>query len=190
MIHPPGDIGFARNADGIALILIAESAKQVIKLVIHLGNPGSVESIGSKFGAEQQTGLDRAPFAPGGPEKGILAPRRPPRLPRDWQTRVTAHHWPPRRPPCWKHRPVPPINSVRRRNPDLSGWYPIALVTRTRSCFTAFSRTFAVAPCDSSRSSRLVINWTSFGALAKPVAGAPKTPGFLRRTEFIDRTSL
>ena len=40
MIHPPGDIGFARNADGIALILIAESAKQVIKLVIHLGNPG------------------------------------------------------------------------------------------------------------------------------------------------------
>ena len=40
MIHPPGDLGFARNADGIALILIAESAKQVIKLVIHLGNPG------------------------------------------------------------------------------------------------------------------------------------------------------
>ena len=40
LIHPPGDIGFARNADGIALILIAESAKQVIKLVIHLGNPG------------------------------------------------------------------------------------------------------------------------------------------------------
>ena len=40
LIHPPGDIGFARNADGIALILIAESTKQVIKLVIHLGNPG------------------------------------------------------------------------------------------------------------------------------------------------------
>ena len=34
----------------------------------------------------------------------------------------------------------------------------------TRSCFTAFSRAFAVAPCNSSRSSRLVINWTSFGA--------------------------
>ena len=42
LIHPPGDIGFARNADGIALILIAESAKQVIKLVIHLGNPGLI----------------------------------------------------------------------------------------------------------------------------------------------------
>ena len=40
MIHPPGDIGFARCDDGIALILIAESPKQVIKLVIHLGNPG------------------------------------------------------------------------------------------------------------------------------------------------------
>jgi hypothetical protein len=33
-------MGFARNADGIALILIAESPKQVIKSVIHLGNPG------------------------------------------------------------------------------------------------------------------------------------------------------
>ncbi len=30
----------ARRDDGIALILIAESPKQVIKLVIHLGNPG------------------------------------------------------------------------------------------------------------------------------------------------------
>ena len=86
----------------------------------------SVESIGSKFGAEQQTGLDRAPFAPGRPEKGILAPRRP-RLPRDWQTRLTAHHWPPRRPPCWKHRPPcpppaprsagPPRRKSRRPNP-------------------------------------------------------------------------
>ena len=45
MIHPPGDIGFARNADGIALILIAESAKQVIKLVIHLGNPGYISEV-------------------------------------------------------------------------------------------------------------------------------------------------
>ena len=86
----------------------------------------SVESIGSKFGAEQPTGLDRAPFAPGRPEKGILAPRRP-RLPRDWQTRVTAHHWPPRRPLCWKHRPPcpppaprsagPPRRKSRRPNP-------------------------------------------------------------------------
>ena len=84
---------------------------------------------------------------------------------------------------------VPPINSVRRRNPDLSGWCPIAFVTRTRSCVTAFSRTFAVAPCDSSRSSRLVINWTSFGAPAKPVAGAPRTPGFLCRLEFIGGTA-
>ena len=84
--------------------------------------------------------------------------------------------------------PVPPINSVRRRNPDLSGWCPIAFVTRTRSCFTAFSRTFAVAPCDSLRSPRLVINWASFGAPAKPVAGAPKTPGFLCRSEFIGGT--
>ena len=83
---------------------------------------------------------------------------------------------------------VPPINSVRRRNPDLSGWCPIAFVTRTRSCFTAFSRSFAIAPCDSSRSSRLVINWTSFGAPAKPVAGTLKIPGFLRRTEFIEGT--
>jgi hypothetical protein len=33
-------MGCARNADGIALILIAESTKQVIKLVIYLGNPG------------------------------------------------------------------------------------------------------------------------------------------------------
>ena len=142
--------------------------------------------------ASRPTGLDRAPFAPGRPEKGILAPRRP-RLPRDWQTRVTAHHWPPRRPPCWKHRPpcppVPPINSVRRRNPNLSGWCPIAFVTRTRSCFTAFSRTFAVAPCDSSRSSRLVINWTSFVQPAKPVAGTPKIPGFLRRMELIEGTA-
>ncbi|MEF2559358.1 hypothetical protein VQ044_24945, partial [Aurantimonas sp. C2-5-R2] len=30
----------ARRDDGIALILIAESPKQVIKLVIYLGNPG------------------------------------------------------------------------------------------------------------------------------------------------------
>ena len=62
-------------------------------------------------------------------------------------------------------------------------------MTRTRSCFTAFSRSFAIAPCDSSRSSRLVINWTSFGAPAKPVAGTLKIPGFLRRTEFIEGTT-
>ena len=53
-------------------------------------------------------------------------------------------------------RIVPPINSVRRRNPGLPGWCPIAFVIRTRPCFTAFSRTFAVAPCDSSRSPGLV----------------------------------
>jgi hypothetical protein len=39
-------MGFARNADGIALILIAESIKQVIKSVIHLGNPGSSRCAG------------------------------------------------------------------------------------------------------------------------------------------------
>ena len=43
LIHPPGDIGFARNADGIALILIAKSPKQVINLVIHLGNSGLIQ---------------------------------------------------------------------------------------------------------------------------------------------------
>ena len=43
----------------------------------------------------------------------------------------------------------------------------IALVVGTRSCFTAFSRTFAVAPCDSLRSPRLVINGTSFGATSQ-----------------------
>ena len=64
-------------------------------------------------------------------------------------------------------RSVTPINSVRRRNPDLSGWCPIAFVTRTRSCVTAFSRAFAVAPCDSLRSPRLVINGTSFGATSQ-----------------------
>ena len=39
-IHPPGDTRLARFDDGIALILITESPKQVIKLAIHLGNPG------------------------------------------------------------------------------------------------------------------------------------------------------
>jgi len=39
-VHPPGDAGLARCGVGIALILIAESTKQVIKLLIHLGNPG------------------------------------------------------------------------------------------------------------------------------------------------------
>jgi hypothetical protein len=33
-------MGLARFDDGIALILITESPKQVIKLAIHLGNPG------------------------------------------------------------------------------------------------------------------------------------------------------
>ena len=41
---------------------------------------------------------------------------------------------------------------------------PIALVACTRSCFTAFSRASPVAPCDSLRLSRLVINWTFFDA--------------------------
>ena len=39
-IHPSGETDLARHDDGIALILIAESLKQVIKLAIHLGNPG------------------------------------------------------------------------------------------------------------------------------------------------------
>ena len=43
-IHPPGETGLARRDDGITLILIAESTKKVIKLAIHLGNPGSNES--------------------------------------------------------------------------------------------------------------------------------------------------
>ena len=43
----------------------------------------------------------------------------------------------------------------------------IALVVGTRSCFTAFSRAFAVAPYDSLRSPRLVINGTSFGATSQ-----------------------
>ena len=40
----------------------------------------------------------------------------------------------------------------------------LPLVVGTRSCFTAFSWAFAVAPCDSLRSPRLVINGTTFGA--------------------------
>ena len=43
----------------------------------------------------------------------------------------------------------------------------IAFVVCTRSCFTAFSRAFAVAPCDNLRSPRLVINRTSFGATSQ-----------------------
>ncbi len=39
-MDPPGDTGLARCDDGITLILIAESTKYVIKLAIHLGNPG------------------------------------------------------------------------------------------------------------------------------------------------------
>ncbi len=42
-IHPPGDTGLARCDDCIALILIAESTKHVIKLAIHLGNLGLVD---------------------------------------------------------------------------------------------------------------------------------------------------
>ena len=40
MSHPQGETGLTRRDDGIALILIAESPKKVIKLAIHLGNPG------------------------------------------------------------------------------------------------------------------------------------------------------
>jgi hypothetical protein len=36
-----GETGSAGNDDDIALIFIAELPKQVIKLAIHLGNPGS-----------------------------------------------------------------------------------------------------------------------------------------------------
>ena len=38
--HPQGETGLTRRDDGIALILIAEPPKKVIKLAIHLGNPG------------------------------------------------------------------------------------------------------------------------------------------------------
>ena len=41
-IHPPGDTGTARCDDGLALILIAETPKQAIKLEIYLGNPGLI----------------------------------------------------------------------------------------------------------------------------------------------------
>ena len=40
MSHPQGETGLTRRDDGIALILIAEPPKKVIKLVIHLENPG------------------------------------------------------------------------------------------------------------------------------------------------------
>ena len=40
MSHPQGETGLTRRDDGIALILIAESPKKVIKLAIHLENPG------------------------------------------------------------------------------------------------------------------------------------------------------
>ena len=39
-IHPPGDTALDRCDDGIALILIAELPKHVIKLATHPGNPG------------------------------------------------------------------------------------------------------------------------------------------------------
>ena len=42
MSHPQGETGLTRRDDGIALILIAEPPKKVIKLAIHLGNPGQV----------------------------------------------------------------------------------------------------------------------------------------------------
>ena len=40
MSHPQGETGLTCRDDGIALILIAEPPKKVIKLAIHLGNPG------------------------------------------------------------------------------------------------------------------------------------------------------
>ena len=46
MSHPQGETGLTRRDDGIALILIAESPKKVIKLAIHLGNPGLFEGFG------------------------------------------------------------------------------------------------------------------------------------------------
>ncbi len=39
-LQSTGVTGIARCDDGIALILIIKSPKQVIKLVIYLGNPG------------------------------------------------------------------------------------------------------------------------------------------------------
>jgi hypothetical protein len=39
-MHPPDETDLACRNDGIALILIAESLKQAIKMAIHLGNPG------------------------------------------------------------------------------------------------------------------------------------------------------
>ncbi len=38
--HPPGEAGLTRLDDGIALILIAESPRQVTIITIHLGDPG------------------------------------------------------------------------------------------------------------------------------------------------------
>jgi hypothetical protein len=38
--HPSGEMALTCRDHGIALILIAESPKQAIKLAIDLGNPG------------------------------------------------------------------------------------------------------------------------------------------------------
>jgi hypothetical protein len=69
-IHLPGDAGLARCDDSIALILIAESALHVIKLAIHLGNPGLILAT-SGHGDDQGQAVDIAAntgatiFAPG-----------------------------------------------------------------------------------------------------------------------------
>ena len=54
MSHPQGETGLTRRDDGIALILIAEPPKKVIKLAIHLGNPGLVNV--SQQSSEADTG--------------------------------------------------------------------------------------------------------------------------------------
>ena len=59
MSHPQGETGLTCRDDGIALILIAESPKKVIKLAIYLGNPGYEDYVA-------QAGVaDRLRFYPG-----------------------------------------------------------------------------------------------------------------------------
>ena len=59
MSHPQGETGLTRRDDGIALILIAESPKKVIKLAIHLGNPGLFGPAAPAPAGERDIELDR-----------------------------------------------------------------------------------------------------------------------------------
>ena len=116
--------------------------------------------------SSRPTGLDRAPFAPGRPEKGILAPRRPPTTPglanapdsaplaASTATVLEASAC-----PSYKFRPAQKSGPFRVVPDSVCDPHTILL----HGVLSAF----AVAPCDSLRSPRLVINGTSFGATSQ-----------------------